>query len=178
MATALIELGSNIDPERHLPAAAARLKGLGRIGAVSMVYENSAIGPRGQPDFLNAAIRLETGLEPHKLRSALRRIEDKLGRRRGDDAYAPRTIDLDLCLYDSMTISTPELTLPDPDLLERAYLARTASEVAPLMIHPVTGERLDEIAARIASGARLKARPDVAEALSVAAGAGPSDSSA
>jgi len=158
---AVISLGSNIDPKRHLPEAAARLAELGRVVAASGVYASPAAGPPGQPDFLNAAVLLETEIVPEDLRSRLRRVESDLGRVRTEDRYAPRPIDLDLVLYDDLVVEGSGLRLPDPDLLTRGYLAVTAAEVDPARRHPVTGESLATISGRLVSAARLTARPDV-----------------
>ncbi|HKY84620.1 MAG TPA: 2-amino-4-hydroxy-6-hydroxymethyldihydropteridine diphosphokinase [Anaerolineales bacterium] len=161
MSRAVISLGSNIDPQRHLPAAAARLAELGRVVAASRVYASPAAGPPGQPDFLNAAVLLETEIAPEDLRARLRRVETDLGRVRTEDRYAPRPIDLDLVLYDDLVVEGPGLRLPDPDLPTRGYLAVTAAEVDPERRHPVTGETLATMATRLVSAARLTARPDI-----------------
>lgn len=158
---ALIALGSNIDPVRYLPAAVAKLTVLGRVAAVSRVYQNAALGPTPQPDFLNAAVLLETDFAPLELRRRLREIEAGLGRVRNDDKYAPRTIDLDLCLYGGIVANTPELTLPSPEITSRAYLAVTLAELDPEFVHPLTGEPLRRIADRLRESARLTPRPQV-----------------
>lgn len=162
---AFIALGSNISPEKHLPLATAWLEVLGQLVAISDVYQNPALGPGPHPDFLNAAVLIESDLPPLEIRSLLRSIEAELGRVRSEDKYAPRTIDLDLCLLGQMILDTPELTLPDPDLLSRAHLAVTMAELAPDFPHPITHEPLHEIAARLRSGAKLAPRPDVRERL-------------
>lgn len=158
---AFISLGSNIEPQTHVPLAVARLAALGEIVAVSSVYENPAIGPTPQPDFLNAAVLLRTTLKPLALRRRLRQIEASLGRVRGADKYAPRTIDLDICVYGQCVVHAREVTLPAPELLEHAYLAATLAEIAPDHRHPVTHETFASLARRLARGARLKPRPDV-----------------
>lgn len=127
--------------------------------AVSAVYASPAAGPPGQPGFLNAAARLETDLAPEEVRVRLRKVEADLGRVRTSDRYAPRPIDLDLVLYDDLV--SPSLRIPDPDLLERPYLAVVASELDPVFPHPVTREPLGALAARLAKGADLTRRPDV-----------------
>lgn len=158
---AFIELGSNIEPERHLPRAAAALTRIGRVVDVSQVYRTEPYGPPGQPSFLNAAVELQTDLGPHALRRALRGLEADLGRERGDGRYSPRTIDLDLCLYDQLVIEDEELHLPDPHLLKRAYLARSLADLAPELRHPVTGETMSELAARLESAGNFDSRPQV-----------------
>jgi 2-amino-4-hydroxy-6-hydroxymethyldihydropteridine diphosphokinase len=143
---ALIELGSNIKPEEHLPRAVAALARLGRVEAVSAAYQTEPFGPPGQPHFVNAAVRLLTELAPIDLRQELRAVEYALGRRRSADRYAPRPIDLDLCMYGQPPLQSDELALPDPDILARPYLARTLAEVAPDLVHPLTGQTLAELA--------------------------------
>jgi len=158
---ALVSLGSNISPEHNLPAAVALLLEAGSIRDVSRAYQSAAAGPPGQPDFVNAAVLFETDLAPEALRERLRRIEAELGRVRVEDKFAPRSIDLDLVLYDDVVMDTPGLSLPDPDLLLRPYLAVTIAEVDPAGLHPVTGEPLAEIAARLGGAVHLTHRPDI-----------------
>jgi 2-amino-4-hydroxy-6-hydroxymethyldihydropteridine diphosphokinase len=162
---AFIALGSNLSPEMNLPLAAGRLAELGRVRGVSMVYQNPAIGPSPAPDFLNAAVLVETELSATEIRDRLRRIEAELGRVRTADKYAPRVIDLDLCLLGSQVLETPELRLPDPDVLTRPHLAIPLAELAPDFPHPISGERLAAIAARLRPHADLRPRPDVAARL-------------
>ena len=144
-----------------MPAAAARLGKLGRVLRLSKVYASRAVGPPGQPDFLNAAALIETELSPEELREGMRRIEADLGRLRSADKFAPRPIDLDLILYDNLVTDAATFRIPDPALLERPYLAVTAAEVDPERLHPVTGERLAALAARLASSGGLSLIGDV-----------------
>ncbi len=154
----VIGLGSNLGPERHLPLA---LAGLGRdleVERVSGVYASEPVGAPGTPRFLNAAVLVRTDRSPARLKAeVLRPLEAALGRRRTSDRNAPRTIDLDLLLYDELAIDDPEsgLRLPDPELLTRAHLAIPAAEVWPEVTHPGTGEALASIAARLSVGAGL-----------------------
>jgi len=141
--------------------ALARLKDAGSIVAVSRAFQSAAAGPAGQPDFVNAAVLLETELTPETLRARLRHIEAELGRLRVGDRYAPRPIDLDLVLYDRIVMDTAELTLPDPDLLVQPYLAAIVAELDPSALHPVTQELLADVAARLGGTARLTPRPDI-----------------
>ena len=129
--------------------------------AVSRVYQSAAAGPAGQPDFVNAAVLLETNLAPEALRARFRQIEAEMGRQRVDDKYAPRPIDLDLVLYNDVVIDTAESRLPDPDLLTRPYLAATVAELDPAAVHPITHETLGEIAARLGRRTHLTPRPDI-----------------
>jgi 2-amino-4-hydroxy-6-hydroxymethyldihydropteridine diphosphokinase len=117
------------------------------------------VGPPGQPEFANAAALLYWSGDPSALRERLRSLEAALGRSRGVDRYAPRTIDLDLVFHGTGVYETEGLRLPDPDLAHQAYLAVPAAEVAPAWVHPDTGETLQEIAARLLAGLAERERP-------------------
>jgi 2-amino-4-hydroxy-6-hydroxymethyldihydropteridine diphosphokinase len=173
---AFLSLGSNIEPERSLPRAVRGLRSLGRIVACSNVYQNPAIGPAHQPDFLNSAVLLETAHTPRALRAELRRLEERLGRRRTLDKYAPRTIDIDIVLFGSRVLYGPETTAPDPGLLIHAHIAIPAAELDPDYRHPVTGETLGSIADRLRLLAALTPRPDVTFEMWTAAGLAPGGS--
>ncbi len=95
-------------------------------------------GPADQPPYLNGAITLETSLAPLSLAEVIWGIETELGRRR-QDRWGPRTIDLDLLLYDRLTLATPSLVLPHPRMAWRRFVLEPAVEVAAEMIHPTTG---------------------------------------
>ncbi|MFQ5495767.1 MAG: 2-amino-4-hydroxy-6-hydroxymethyldihydropteridine diphosphokinase [Phycisphaerae bacterium] len=159
-----VSIGSNVRPEIHLPEAVRRLASIGRLRGVSRVYRSTAVGPVGpvaQPDYLNAAGCLDTALSPQTVRRRLRDLEHDLGRHRGLDKFAPRTVDLDLCLYGDLVLCSGELTLPHPDVILRPYVAVPIAELAPDLCHPLTGERLADIARRLGGQASLTLRPDV-----------------
>ena len=160
---AFISLGSNIEPEINLTLAVQHLKSIGEVIAISRVYQNPAVGPTPQPDFLNAAALVETDHKPELIRKLLRVIEVELGRVRTEDKFAPRTIDLDLCFLGDMVIESDKIVLPDPDVLIRAHLAVPLAELNPCYMHPISGEHLGLIAARLCQSADLSPRPDIAE---------------
>lgn len=171
---AFISLGSNINPQEHLVQAVRRFGELGEVILVSNVYQNPAVGPIPQDDFLNAAVLVETALSPLEIRERLRAFEADLGRERVERLegyppeaakYAPRTIDLDLCMLGELVVDTPQVSIPDPDLLTHPHLAIPMAELAPDFPHPVTGEPLCEIADRLRPGAQLTPRPDISEKL-------------
>jgi 2-amino-4-hydroxy-6-hydroxymethyldihydropteridine diphosphokinase len=139
MPVCLIGLGSN-QGNRHeiLDAAVARLRECPQVTLIarSAWHETAPIGgPVGQEDFLNGALTLETSLAPHELLAVLRQIEDQFGRQR-TGRWAPRTIDLDLLLYDELVLNTPTLVLPHPRLAVRRFVLAPAAEVAGAMRHP------------------------------------------
>jgi 2-amino-4-hydroxy-6-hydroxymethyldihydropteridine diphosphokinase len=157
---AFISLGSNIEPKSNLLAAAKALSTLGVATAASNVYRNPAVGPIPQPDYLNAAVCISTQLQALEIRRMLREIERDLGRIRTQDKYAPRTIDLDLCLLGGLILNQDPLILPDPDLVERAHLAVPMAELDAEFIHPVLNRNLASIAADLAPYDDLELLPD------------------
>ncbi len=149
MARAFVSVGSNIVPEENVIKAFRLLRNRVAVRAVSTVYLTEPVGPAEQPPYYNCVAEIETRLPPLELkRGVLRRIEDDLGRKRGGNRYAPRTIDLDLILYGDITMNTQEITLPDPDIPHRSFLAAALYELAPDLILPDSGEPIAEIAAR------------------------------
>jgi 2-amino-4-hydroxy-6-hydroxymethyldihydropteridine diphosphokinase len=159
MARAYLALGSNVAPERHVPAALAQLAACLEVLAVSPIYESAAVGAPGTPAFWNATALVATELPPAELKHAvLRRIEAELGRVRSADKNAPRTIDLDLVLYEDLVLEEPGLRLPDPDLERYPHVAVPLADLAPELRHPVTGETLAAIAARLGRGSLTRVR--------------------
>ncbi len=146
-----IFIGTNIERQRNYIEALRQLAELGRILRVSRVYETAPIGGRGD-DFYNGAVLLETALEAHRLKDALERIEREMGRVRNGDRYAPRTIDLDLVLYNHDRIDDGRVHLPDPLILIRYFLARSLAEITPGYVHPENGRTLAEIAKQLSTG--------------------------
>ena len=109
------------------------------VAAVSSWHETAPIGgPSQQAPFLNGAVRAETLLEPQALLSCLQRIEDRFGRRRAE-RWGPRTLDLDLLLYDQLVLDAPSLVLPHPRMAWRRFVLEPAAEVAGTMLHPIIG---------------------------------------
>jgi 2-amino-4-hydroxy-6-hydroxymethyldihydropteridine diphosphokinase len=150
MAQAFVSIGSNIDPEENVSKAVGLLAKQARITGLSTVYVTEPVGRPGQPPYYNCVVALDTPLLPLELkRTVLRRIEDELGRMRGEDKFAPRTIDLDLIIYDDVVMKTGELTLPDPEIRTRPFLAGPLFELAPNLIMPDSKEPIAKIAARM-----------------------------
>jgi 2-amino-4-hydroxy-6-hydroxymethyldihydropteridine diphosphokinase len=144
MATVYVGLGSNIAPETHLPAAAARLGELVRVTAVSRVYRTPPWGEPDQPDFLNAVAAGETALPPLALLDGLLAIETALRRTRAR-RWGPRTADLDLLMYDDLVLESDRLVLPHARLHERAFVLVPICELAPGLAHPRLGKTMAEL---------------------------------
>lgn len=136
--TAFIGLGSNMgDREQLLKEAVIRLdqsSGI-RVSAVSRLYETDPAGFLDQPLFLNMAVRISTSHAPLSLLDVLLAIELELGRVR-TVRWGPRTIDMDMLLYDEITMDTPELTLPHPRMQERAFVLIPLLDVLTGGPHP------------------------------------------
>lgn len=168
---AYLSLGSNIEPEQNLPAAVRELATFGRVIAVSRVWESvplsdgkSGRGARRQDqNFLNAALLFETPLTaPGIYEQAIAAVEKRLKRERDPyDKYAPRTIDVDLSLFNNDVLEFGGHRVPDPEILTRPFVAIPLAEVAPDYIHPLEQRRLSEIAAACSTNSGLLPRPDV-----------------
>jgi len=160
---ALLSLGSNIEPEKNLPKSVQLLAGYGTIAAASRVYQSAPVGFSQQPDFLNAAVLLETDLSGEQIiANVIPTIERLLQRRRDpSNKNAPRTIDIDLVMFNDLLGKILNHDIPDPEILTRAFLAVPLAEIAPMTTHPTTGERLQQIAERVRMGSVLRARDDL-----------------
>lgn len=141
MATAYVALGANLgDPIATVEAAFTALAALPRseLVAVSALYRTAPVGLADQPEFINAAARLETTLEPEALLDALLAVEAQFGRLRAE-RNGPRTLDLDLLLYADRVQHSPRLTLPHPRLHLRAFVLHPLADLAPDLVIPGRG---------------------------------------
>jgi 2-amino-4-hydroxy-6-hydroxymethyldihydropteridine diphosphokinase len=136
---AAIALGSNLGNRAAiLTSAVQSLSRIGTVVAVSSFLKTDPVGYLDQPQFLNAAAVIETSLAPHEILKALLAIEHEHGRDRGHGIdKGPRTLDLDLLLYDDRTLQTTELTLPHPEMHRRLFVLEPLAEIAPDWTHPV-----------------------------------------
>lgn len=150
MNRAVIILGSNIKKEENLPAAVALLRQLCAVVAVSPVYETLPVGPDAGPTFFNAAVVVDTPLQPAALKhEVLAQIERALKRVRTGDKNAPRTIDLDLVLFNDDVLEYDGRRVPDPELVRFAHVAVPVADIVPELIHPEAGESMRTIANRL-----------------------------
>ena len=145
MHAAFIALGSNLDdPEGKVRMAIAALALLpeSRLVAASSLYRSAPVGRTDQPDFVNAVAQLSTTLAPQPLLAALLALEQRFGRERSF-RNAPRTLDLDLLLYDGQCIATAGLVVPHPRMHQRAFVLAPLVEIAPACVIPGIGPAAD-----------------------------------
>ena len=138
---AYVGLGSNLDgPVLRVRKAIEALARLPRsaLVATSRLYRSEPLGPPGQPDYVNAAVALDTALDPVALLDRLQAIEVQHGRERGLH-WGPRTLDLDLLLYGDLQMHTARLTLPHPHLHERAFVLQPLLDIDPDLAVPGLG---------------------------------------
>ena len=153
-ATAYIALGANLGDRRDTFVRAVRkltAEHAATLRAFSSLYETSAVGgPAGQPDYLNAVVSIATRLPPHDLLDALLQIERLHGRRR-DVRHGPRTLDLDLLLYDDCVIADDRLQVPHPRVHLRRFVLTPLAEIAPKLVHPRLRLTVTQLLARLES---------------------------
>jgi 2-amino-4-hydroxy-6-hydroxymethyldihydropteridine diphosphokinase len=151
MSIVYLALGTNLgDRPGNLRNAIAALPPVVTGLESSPVYETPPWGVTDQPAFLNMVVMGETQYEPHELLKQLKLLETRLGRL-PSIRYGPRKIDLDLLFYDDLILNTPELTLPHPGLQERAFVLVPLVDLAPELIHPLTGKTVRQLLAEVGS---------------------------
>jgi 2-amino-4-hydroxy-6-hydroxymethyldihydropteridine diphosphokinase len=143
VATVYLGLGSNIDAGKNLRLAVTELRSLFGDLTVSPVYSSAPVGFEG-PDFLNLVVALTTDRPPLEVLAEIERIHAKAGRSRGPDKFSSRPLDIDLLLYGETVDPTPPLRLPRRDILEYGFVLRPLADIAPELLHPVTGRRIAE----------------------------------
>jgi 2-amino-4-hydroxy-6-hydroxymethyldihydropteridine diphosphokinase len=144
-----LSLGSNLGDRRANLKKALRLLGESvEIVKVSSVYDTEPVGVGEQPRFLNLVCRVNTNIGPMQLLSLIKGIESSMGRDLGL-RNTPRVIDIDIILYGDTIMELPELIIPHPRMRERAFVLVPFAEIAPEIVHPVSGERIDELASRV-----------------------------
>jgi 2-amino-4-hydroxy-6-hydroxymethyldihydropteridine diphosphokinase len=134
-----IALGSNLaSPLDQVNAAIAALGEIpeSRVVALSSFYRTPPLGPQDQPDYLNAAVALETALSPEALLDNTQRIELQQGRVRKAERWGPRTLDLDIMLFGQQVLDTPRLTVPHYDMKNRGFMLWPLFEIAPKLTFP------------------------------------------
>lgn len=138
-----LSIGSNLQPGQHIAAALAELREQFENVEVSPFYRSKAVGFDG-PDFVNAAIELDTDWEPDRLKRWLHALEDRHGRQRDQPRYSSRTLDIDIVLFGNRVLTgAGHLQVPRNEL-QHAFVLRPLLDIAPNLRNPATGERLDQ----------------------------------
>ncbi|NEG92393.1 2-amino-4-hydroxy-6-hydroxymethyldihydropteridine diphosphokinase [Leclercia adecarboxylata] len=151
MTLAYIAIGSNLaSPLEQVNAAVQALGDIPqtRVVALSSFYRTPPLGPQDQPDYLNAAIALETALSAEALLDNTQRIELQQGRVRKEERWGPRTLDLDIMLFGDAQIHTERLTVPHYDMKRRGFMLWPLFEIVPDLTFP-DGESLSALLAQL-----------------------------
>ncbi|MEY2977281.1 MAG: 2-amino-4-hydroxy-6-hydroxymethyldihydropteridine diphosphokinase [Prochlorotrichaceae cyanobacterium] len=158
--TVAIALGSNLGESYQIMTEAIVFLGHTpgiHVVAQSPLYQTAPVGPP-QPDYLNACALLQVTHAPHPLLQILLDIERKFGRVRRE-RWGPRLLDLDLILYGQEIIDTPDLQVPHPRMRERSFVLVPLADIAPDWFDPVTGKRIEDLAAIVDRGGVHRYRP-------------------
>jgi len=126
-----------------MPRAAQALRELATVSRASTIYRSAAVGFAG-PDFLNAVIAIDVLLSIEALSKHLTLLEDQSARDRSQPRFSSRTLDLDLLLYDDVVRKSESLPLPRDEILQQAFVLRPLAELAPDLVHPLTGLALGQ----------------------------------
>lgn len=147
-----IALGSNLGDSQAILDSAVQLlnqtPGI-EVRAKSSWYCTKAVGPP-QPDYLNGCVLLQVQMSPQQLLATLLEIEAKFGRVR-QQRWGPRTLDLDLLLFDDIVLDTPHLQIPHPRMKERAFVLVPLAEIAPNWIEPTSGNAIAQLVDKVDS---------------------------
>ncbi|MDR1406948.1 MAG: 2-amino-4-hydroxy-6-hydroxymethyldihydropteridine diphosphokinase [Tannerella sp.] len=153
MATAYLGLGSNLGNRRRflITAMALLAERAGDMICISTFYETEPWGFESPHAFLNAAVRLDTALEPSGLLAVMQQIECELGRTRSGrtTSYQDRTVDIDMLMYDDLQLMSTGLTLPHPFMHRRLFVMQPLAEIAPRLRHPALHCSMAELRDRL-----------------------------
>ena len=153
---AAIALGSNLtssvgNPEDTLMAAIDSIDAIPAttVEAESSMYQTAAVGPP-QPDYVNACVIVSTMATAPQLMQTLLNIEQQFDRVR-TERWGPRTLDLDLLLFDDVVLNDPLVQIPHPRMAERAFVLMPLAEIVPQWVHPILGETIQALAQKVST---------------------------
>jgi 2-amino-4-hydroxy-6-hydroxymethyldihydropteridine diphosphokinase len=144
MARVFVSIGSNVDPDHNVRSSVSMLRNRFRCLQLSSVYRTSPVGFDGD-DFYNLVAAFDTDQDARDVAKSLRAIEDLHGRVRDESKWGPRTLDLDLLLYDDLVLDEATLALPRSDITEYAFVLGPLAELAGSRRHPVLGMTFSEL---------------------------------
>lgn len=152
---AFLALGSNLgDRDATIDGALTALShtpGIVLVQTSTVITTDPVGGPPGQSAYRNAVVEVSTTFDPHRLLLCCHQIEDAFGRSRESGVrWGPRTLDIDLLLYDDQIVSDCRLQLPHPRMHERPFVLSPLQEIAPDVVHPVTGQTIHEMCTALA----------------------------
>lgn len=160
MSEVYLGLGSNVGDKRgYLRRAVGLLESECLVRAISSFFSTEPVGYREQEWFLNCAARVETERSPQELLEVIQRIEAQLGRER-TIPNGPRTIDIDILLFDGLVIDSGDLTIPHPRMHERGFVLEPLAEIAANVVHPVLGVTIGELLGKMPATHRVEVTPD------------------
>lgn len=139
MAKAFLSIGSNINPETHIPEALRELEEMYGTLNISSIYETAAVGFEG-PTFHNLVVSFESHESAESIAASLKELEKKHGRSRDSQKFSSRTLDVDLILLGDTLKQTGPLKLPRAEITSYAFVLEPLAEIAPDLRHPVSGE--------------------------------------
>ncbi len=154
MAVAYLGLGSNLGNRREtLDSAVRRLDEHNEISVTnrSSLHETEPYGKTDQPDFINMCIEIETRISPLELLESVLTIEHELGRVR-KEVWGPRTIDIDILLYEDLELSLDDLSIPHSEMHKRAFVLNPLSEIAGGRVHPGLGKTVQTLKEELEAG--------------------------
>ncbi len=156
MSEAWLGLGSNLGDKRaHIQQALAEIAASCRLVEVSSLYKTEPVGFKDQDWFLNCTARIATPKTPRELLALLQSIERQLGRT-ARVKNGPRTIDLDILLYDSLVLEEDGLVIPHPRMHERLFVLAPLREIAPALVHPVWERTIEQLAESLRDPERVE----------------------
>ncbi|MBA7621400.1 Bifunctional folate synthesis protein [subsurface metagenome] len=159
MAVVYICLGSNLGRKkaniRRTIKLLSKKKDI-KILKVSSLYETEPVGYVKQDWFVNACLKAETSLSPRQLLNTLKDIEKQLKRKKAFPKWGPRTIDLDILLYDNLKLKTKDLIIPHPEMHKRAFVLIPLMELEPNLIHPTKRKSILELLANLKKSKRVR----------------------
>jgi 2-amino-4-hydroxy-6-hydroxymethyldihydropteridine diphosphokinase len=144
MSTAWLGLGSNVNADDHIRAAIQELGKTFQMIELSPAYASTAVGFEGD-DFINLVARVETDFSPLELRTYLRNLEDRYGRKRDVPKFSDRSLDFDILLYDDLVLYSPVLEIPRAEITKFAHVLKPLADLEPDLKHPTEQQSMADI---------------------------------